>query len=94
MQTKIKPCDSFDYTMLDGYAWAERQANSIHGALHPDPTIGDWPYSVVVRGKRQDKYIIKEFTEHDVKTWIYTEDEREEYTNHLVELRRWTKEDM
>lgn len=92
MTTTIKPCDSFDYTMLDGYAWAEHQASSIHGALHADPSIGDWPYMVVVRGARDDKFIIKEFCEHDVKTWVYTD--RKEYSDHLNSLRQWTKNEM
>lgn len=74
-----------DYTGLDGYAWAEQQANSIHGALHADPAIGDWPYVVVVRGCRDDVYIIKEFCEHDVTTWVYVD--KAEYTAHLTKLR-------
>lgn len=87
MNATIKPCDSFDYTMLDGYAWAEQQANSIHGALHADPAMGEWPYLVIVRGNRQGKYVIKQYCEHDVSTWVYTESERDQYTNHLKQLR-------
>lgn len=87
MNATIKPCDSFDYTGLDGYAWAEQQAQSIHGPLHADPSMGEWPYLVIVRGKRDDKYIIKEFCEHDVKTWVYEASERNEYTARLDEMR-------
>jgi hypothetical protein len=90
MTTTIKPCDSYDYTMLDGYAWAEQQAKSIHGPLHADASMGDWPYNIVLRGARDDKYIIKEFTEHDVKTWVYTD--KNEYTKHLASLREYWAE--
>jgi hypothetical protein len=90
--TKIKVCDYEDYTMLDGYAWAVQQENSIHGKLHVDPSIGEWPYYVVARGARNDKYIIKEFVEHDVKTWIY--EDRAEYTQHLKTLREFTAENL
>ena len=90
MNKTVKVADYFDYTMLDGYAWAEQQANSKHGALYADPSIGDWPYLVVVRGARDDKYIIREFCEHDVKTWVYTD--RNEYTEHLKQLRDFYKD--
>lgn len=84
----MKAPDYTDYTLLDGYAWAEQQAHSVHGPLHVDESIGDWPYLVVARGARDDKYIIKEFCEHDVKTWVYQENERDEYTAHLEYMRK------
>jgi len=39
-------------------------------------------------------YVIKEYTEHDVKTWIYSNDDegREEYTHHLNQLKEYFKE--
>ncbi len=79
-----------DYTMLDGYSWAEQQANSIHGTLYADPSIGDWPYVVYVRGARDDSYIIKQFCEHDVTTWVFPN--RADYTAKLKELRKYSKE--
>lgn len=78
----------YDTTMLDGYSWAEQQANSVHGTLFADPNIGEWPYNIVVRGARDDCFIIKQFVEGDVTTWVYTQ--RSEYTKALKEMRKAT----
>ena len=80
----------FDYTILDGYAWIEQQTKSIHGGLHTIPEYGDWPYLIAMNGARDDRYIIKEFCEHDVKTWVFTD--REEYTKALNYFRTVTEE--
>ena len=42
----------------------------------------------------QFTYVIKEYTEHDVKTWIYanSEEGREEYTHHLNQLKEYYKD--
>lgn len=74
-----------DTTMLDGYSWLEQQANSIHGALHAMPEVGEWPYDCYVRGARDDNYIIKHFCEGDVKTWVFPN--RKDYTEVLTQLR-------
>lgn len=65
------PCTYREYTPLDGYAWIEQQANSIHGKLEAKPELGDWPYNCVVAGKRGNQWIIKNFCEHDVNTWLF-----------------------
>lgn len=85
-----KSCDYADYTMYDGYTWAEVQARQ---GLTAMPEVGEWPYNIYVRGVNSESgnYIIKEFTEHDVKTWIYTDtpDGKEQYTHHLKQLREY-----
>ena len=85
--TEVKPCDFYDYTMLDGYAWAEVQAKRGYRA---NPAFGEWPYNIIANGRNAENetYVIKEYTEHDVKTWIYSNSDegREEYTNHLNQL--------
>ena len=86
--TEVKSCDFYDYTMYDGYSWAELQHKKGYTAM---PEVGDWPYNIIVRGRNQENeaYIIKEFTEHDVKTWIYenSDEGKTEYTHHLNQLR-------
>jgi len=90
--TAVKPCTFYDYTMLDGYAWAEAQSR--HG-YWSNPAFGDWPYDIFANGRSENgAYVIKEYTEHDVKTWIYSNDNggREEYTHHLNQLKEYFKE--
>ena len=83
-----KPCDYYDYTPYDGYAWMERQIKSIHGQLYAIAEYGEWPYLIAMRGKRGEHYIIKTFCEHDENTWIYGSNERDAYEAHLNELRK------
>lgn len=78
---KLPKADYFDYTILDGYDWIQQQTGSIHGKLYVMAEYGDWPYVAAVRGARDDKYIIKEYCEHDVKTWVFTD--KNEYTQAL-----------
>lgn len=85
MNQTLNAPDFVDYTPLDGYAWLEQQARSIHGPLHAMPEAGDWPYVCYARGARGDNFIIKEFCEHDVKTWIFTD--RDAYTAALSSLK-------
>lgn len=86
-ETEVKPCDFYDYTMLDGYTWAEVQNKRGYWA---NPSFGEWPYNIIVNGRNSENgsYVIKEYTEHDVKAWIYSNDAggREEYTHHLNQL--------
>jgi hypothetical protein len=90
MKTTIKAADYFDYTPLDGYDWMERVTRpSLNGTLQVRPEVGDWPYMCVVAGKlnhgAQDKYVIREFCEHDIQTWVYYD--RSEYQQHLSALK-------
>lgn len=87
----IKSCDYSDYTIYDGYTWAEVQHNN---NLHINPAFGDWPYVMVANGATNDSFIIKEYAEHDVKTWVYqdNEDGREQYTHHLNQLKAYWDE--
>lgn len=98
--TLVKSCDYDDYTMLDGDAWAEKQ-KQWHG-LWSNPALGNWPYVVYANGCTGDRYIIKEYSEHTVKTWIYTEHTGDkdrkpsdpmlainQYTNHLDQLKAY-----
>lgn len=74
-----------DYTILEGYAWLQQQANSIHGALNAVPELGDWPYVCYVAGQREDVYVVKEFCEHDVKTWVFPN--KQDYSDLLKSLK-------
>lgn len=82
--TAIKPVNYIDYTMYDGYQWAEVQRSK---GLWCNPAYGDWPYVIVANGNTGDNYVIKEFVEHDVKTWLYTD--VDEYTHHLDQLKAY-----
>lgn len=83
----VKPCNFYNYTMYDGYDWMTLQSK--HG-YWSNPKYGDWPYVCFANGRNAENstYIIKEFCEHDVKTWIYSNDDegREEYAHHLEQL--------
>jgi hypothetical protein len=90
MKATIKPADYFDYTPLDGYAWMERiTRSSLNGTLRPIPVLGDWPYVCIVSGKvnhgSADKFVIREFCKHDVRTWVYYD--QSEYKQHLDALK-------
>lgn len=81
----VKPMNYSDYTMLDGYAWADAQKNK---GYHVIEEAGNWPYVIVVRGVAENGcYVIKEYSEHDIATWIYGSNQKEEYTNHLNQIR-------
>lgn len=84
----IKPCNTAGYEIRDGYDWMELQ-NAL--GLWSNPAFGDWPYIVYANGKRNDTFIIREFQEHDVKTWWYSDDKegREEYAHHLEQLKTY-----
>ena len=91
--TEVKSCDFADYTMLDGYTWAEVQKTRGYWA---NPAFGQWPYNIIANGRNNENstYVIKEYTEHDVKTWIYSNSEEgsEEYTHHLNQLKEYYKD--
>lgn len=92
-ETTTKSCDYADYTMLDGYAWADVQ----HGRGYwSNPAFGNWPYVIYANGVNRENgvYVIKEYTEHDVKTWVYqaNAEGKQEYTHHLEQLKEYYKE--
>lgn len=91
----IKSCDFTDFTLYDGYDWASVQKERGYTAMEE---CGNWPYNIIVRGVHRENgsYVIKEYTEHDIKTWVYqpTEDGKRQYTFHLDQLRADALDDV